>query len=97
MSYISSIKKVFRPRLSAFLADRRAAKDPDFFPYFGTQIYCGRQGSGKTISAVRAALRLKSKYPKAILVTNLSLSGYRAISASGYLQTCYNTQLLPIR
>lgn len=92
MSYISSIKKEFRPRLSAFLADRRAAKDPDFFPYFGTQIYCGRQGSGKTISAVRAALRLKAKYPKAILVTNLSLSGYRAISASGYLQMCYNTQ-----
>lgn len=92
MSYISSIKKEFRPRLSAFLADRRAAKDPDFFPYFGTQIYCGRQGSGKTISAVRAALRLKAKYPKAILVTNLSLSGYRAISTSGYLQMCYNTQ-----
>lgn len=92
MSYISSIKKEFRPRLSAFLADRRAAKDPDFFSYFGTQIYCGRQGSGKTISAVRAALRLKAKYPKAILVTNLSLSGYRAISASGYLQMCYNTQ-----
>lgn len=92
MSYISSIKKEFRPRLSAFLADRRAARDPDFFPYFGTQIYCGRQGSGKTISAVRAALRLKAKYPKAILVTNLSLSGYRAISTSGYLQMCYNTQ-----
>lgn len=92
MSYSSFIKKEFYPRISAFLADRRAARDPDFFPYFGTQIYCGRQGSGKTISAVRAALRLKAQYPKAILVTNLSLSGYRAISTSGYLQMCYNTQ-----
>lgn len=90
--YLHALKKELRPYLSAWLADRRAAKDPDFFPYFGTQIYCGRQGSGKTISAVRAALRLKVKYPKAILVTNLSLSGYRAISTSGYLQMCYNTQ-----
>lgn len=90
--YLNSLKKELRPYLSAWLADHRAAKDPDFFPYFGTQIYCGRQGSGKTISAVRAALRLKAKYPKAILVTNLSLSGYRAISTSGYLQMCYNTQ-----
>lgn len=90
--YLHALKKELRPYLSAWLADRRAAKDPDFFPYFGTQIYCGRQGSGKTISAVRAALRLKAKYPKAILVTNLSLSGYRAISTSGYLQMCYNTQ-----
>lgn len=89
ISYSDFIKKELRPRLTAFIADRRAAKDPDFFPYFGTQIYCGRQGSGKTISAVRAALRLKREFPKAILVTNLSLPGYRAISTSGYVQMCY--------
>ena len=89
MSYSSFIKKELMPHISAFLADRRAAKDPDFFPYFGTQIYCGRQGSGKTISAVRAALRLKERYPKAILVTNLSLPGYRAISTAGYVRMCY--------
>lgn len=89
ISYSDFIRKELRPRLTAFMADRRAAKDPDFFPYFGTQIYCGRQGSGKTISAVRAALRLKREFPKAILVTNLSLPGYRAISTSGYAQMCY--------
>lgn len=88
-AYHHSLKKELRPRLSAFLSDFRTAKDPDFFPYFGTQIYCGRQGSGKTISAVRAALRFKREFPKAILVTNLSLPGYRAISTSGYAQMCY--------
>ena len=90
MTYLSNLKKEFQPHLSAWLSDRRATRDPDFFPYFGTQIYCGRQGSGKTISAVHAALKLKSKYPKAILVSNLSLSGYRAISTAGYVQMCYN-------
>lgn len=95
--YTHTLKKELLPRLSAYLADRRAAKDPDFFPYFGTQVYCGRQGSGKTISAVRAALRLKRDFPRAILVSNLSLAGYRAISTSGYVQMCYNSPSQPMQ
>ncbi len=42
----------------------------------GTQVYCGRQGSGKTISAVKHLNDLKLRYPKAIIVTNIDLQNY---------------------
>lgn len=74
MSYLPVIKKETKPRVSALADDIRARRDPHFFWPCGTQVYVGRQGSGKTISAVKHLLTLKARYPKAIVVTNLELN-----------------------
>lgn len=48
---------------------------PDELPETGTIVFCGPQGSGKTLSAVNYVFRLSSAYPKAIICTNIDLIG----------------------
>lgn len=48
---------------------------PDYFDPEGILIFCGSQGSGKTLSAVQYVKRLCEEYPNAILVTNVDISG----------------------
>lgn len=45
-------------------------KDPDSFSYNGIHIFCGEQGSGKTISAFEFSRRIKREYPRAIMKSN---------------------------
>jgi len=73
-AYLDVIKRVFNPNYQAWKDDRLAAKDKEFFRPTGTQVYCGKQGSGKTLSAVYHVLKLKQRYPKLIVVTNLELN-----------------------
>lgn len=40
---------------------------------FGTCVFCGAQGEGKTLSAVQYVLRLLEMYPRCILVTNIAI------------------------
>lgn len=54
-------------------------KDPDYFWPSGTQVYVGKQGSGKTISAIKHLYQLKKRYPKAIIVSNILLNEYKRI------------------
>lgn len=84
--YKEVVKKEFKVKLGALIDDIKARRNKEFFQYTGTQIYIGRQGSGKTISAVKHTLFLKRKYPKAILVSNLVLSVYQPISYKTYKQ-----------
>lgn len=72
--YDGILKKESKPYLESLRDDMAARKDPDFFWPTGTQVYCGQQGSGKTISAVKHLLKLKERYPKALVVSNLSLN-----------------------
>lgn len=72
--YEGVIKKEFKAKTEALRDDIRARKDKEFFWPNGTQVYCGRQGSGKTISAVKHLIDLKKRYPKAKVVTNLQLN-----------------------
>jgi hypothetical protein len=74
MSYAGVIKKEFRPHVESLRDDIVARRDPDFFWPTGTQVYCGRQGSGKTISAVKHIIDLKERYPKAVIVSNLAFN-----------------------
>lgn len=53
--------------------DIEARKDKTFFPYTGTQVFCGRQGKGKTISMVYELMKIKAKYPECKVCTNLKL------------------------
>ena len=72
--YNSVVKKNPKMYLTPIYDDIQARRDKDFFWPTGTQIYCGKQGSGKTISAVYHILALKKRYPKMILISNLKLS-----------------------
>ena len=81
--FLDFIKKYRKVYVSAFIDDQKEKRDRDIFRPSGFQVYIGRQGSGKTISAVRHVLELKKRYPEAVVVTNLNLNvewGYRQFS-----------------
>ena len=44
------------------------------FDLYGFTIFCGRQGSGKTISMVKYLIDMKEKFPECIIVTNFNCS-----------------------
>lgn len=48
---------------------------PYYFLTDGLMVFCGPQGSGKTLSAVKYVKGLVHKYPKSILVTNVDIRG----------------------
>ena len=64
---IFDIYKVNKYKLDEFRAH------PDHLRTFGTCIFCGAQGEGKTLSAVQYVLNLHKMYPKAIIVTNINI------------------------
>jgi len=49
---------------------------PGYMHSEGTMIYCGPQGSGKTLSAVRYLLALMERYPDAVICTNVGITEY---------------------
>lgn len=69
-----TISREVKPKLGAMIDDFKTRKNKDYFWPTGTQVYCGRQGSGKTASAVHHVLKLKERYPKCIVVSNLILN-----------------------
>lgn len=48
---------------------------PDYFEPEGIMIFCGSQGSGKTLSAVQYIKKVCKEFPNAILVTNVDITG----------------------
>lgn len=52
-----------------------AKKHPDYFYPEGLLVFCGSQGSGKTLSAVQYIKKLCIEYPRAILCTNVKIEG----------------------
>lgn len=91
--YSSVVKRYYRPYLQSLKDDLNALKDKDYFLYTGTQVYFGKQGSGKTISAVKHVLDIKKRFPKAIIVSNLKLTNFtpRTFSTSKELGRILNT------
>lgn len=72
--FLDFVRKYRKVYISAFIDDQKEKRDRDIFQPSGFQVYIGRQGSGKTISAVRHVFELKKRYPEAIVVTNLNLN-----------------------
>lgn len=50
-------------------------QDPEFFRFQGLHVFCGEQGSGKTIALVEFIIRMQKEYPKAKCITNLGYTG----------------------
>lgn len=50
-------------------------KNPDYMEPCGNWLFCGCQGSGKTLSATKTFKALAKEYPKAILCSNLVVHG----------------------
>lgn len=67
--------------ISALRATTKARREdirlnPYHMRVFGTSIFCGAQGQGKTLSAVQYVLKLRERYPMAILVSNVAIKDY---------------------
>lgn len=52
-----------------------ARDNPDYFYPAGIWVFCGPQGSGKTLSAVQTLKKMLERYPKAIVCSNLEVKG----------------------
>lgn len=50
-------------------------REPGYFYPRGIHMFCGEQGSGKTISAVEMMLRLRKQYPMSKMITNFAVEG----------------------
>lgn len=50
-------------------------QNPEYFDPCGIWVFCGAQGSGKTLSAVKCLKKLVADYPAAIVCTNLEVKG----------------------
>lgn len=54
--------------------------NPDYFYPAGIWVFCGPQGSGKTLSAVQCLQKLCREYPKAIVCTNVDVKGIKNVT-----------------
>ena len=54
---------------------RFARENPDYFYPAGIWVFCGAQGSGKTLSAVQCLKKMLSKYPNAMVCSNIEIKG----------------------
>ena len=50
-------------------------QNPDYFDPCGITVFCGSQGSGKTLSAVKFTKKILMDYPKAQICSNLVIHG----------------------
>lgn len=65
---------------------------PDYFDPEGLLVFCGPQGSGKTLSAVQYCKKIIEQYPKCLFVSNVEISGVERIEYKGIesLSTIHN-------
>lgn len=77
--YTNGLKEDFSPASIVNLLKYKIQfrkEHPYYFDPFGTCIFCGPQGSGKTLSAVNYLYNVKKKYPFSIICTNIALKDY---------------------
>lgn len=69
-------KKSIKAFFQTILYKIRFARDnPDYFYPAGIWVFTGRQGSGKTLSAVKCLKAILNDYPKALVCSNLDIKG----------------------
>lgn len=67
------LKQLFWDAPRRYVLDRFQRETGYFYPQ-GIHIFCGEQGSGKTIASVEMMLRLQKQYPMAKLITNFGVT-----------------------
>lgn len=70
-----------------------ARDNPDYFYPAGIWVFCGPQGSGKTLSAVQTLEKLVKKYPKCRVISNteVALDGHEVEKFIDYSQLTSET------
>lgn len=61
----------------------RMMKSNDGFPYGGLWVFTGAQGAGKTLLLMHMVREIHQQYPKALIVTNISVFGIPCIPYTG--------------
>lgn len=61
----------------------KAFTKEDTFPYGGLWVFSGAQGSGKTLLLMHMVREIHQQYPKALIVTNISVFGLPCIPYQG--------------
>lgn len=61
-------------------------ENPFFFNPSGIWVFCGPQGSGKTLSAIQCLYKMLDMYPNAIVVSNLNIKGVPYVPFDDYNQ-----------
>ena len=79
MSYKKVLKKYTKLHYKPFIDDYKLSRDKEYFRHAGVHIYFGKQGSGKTISAIKHLHDIKKHYPKCIVVSNVKLEYFKPI------------------
>lgn len=70
---LNFVKRDLKIHIDAIKENYRLSKDPLLFKPTGIQAFYGEQGSGKTITLVYFATRVRRAYPRAVVVSNIVL------------------------
>lgn len=70
---LNFVKRDFKIHVDAIKENYRLSKDPLLFKPTGIQAFYGEQGSGKTITLIHFARRIRRAYPQAVVVSNIVL------------------------
>lgn len=70
-SYTSGTRNPMAGLASAYYSAKYLMANPQYFGPDGIWVFCGPQGSGKTISAVQCARRMAAEYPQARVISNI--------------------------
>lgn len=78
--YVSQFsKKDLHFHLSARKQNKQYVKDRDAFKLFGIVPFFGEMGQGKTLTLIYFLVRIKLRYPKAIIVSNIELTEFEQV------------------
>ena len=70
---LNFIKRDLKFHIDAVKENYRISKDPFYFKPTGIQAFFGEQGSGKTITLIYFATRVRGACPRAVVVSNIIL------------------------
>lgn len=69
--------------IGSVLAENTMKDNVKKFPYSGMWLFTGQQGSGKTLLLMHCVKQIIEEYPKALIVSNISLFGIPCIPFQG--------------
>lgn len=73
MGYLDFIHRTFTPDVKTMWDDTFGKSDPDELKATGSQIYHGRQRQGKTLGMVHDFHKVKRRYPRIFVVSNITI------------------------